>query len=187
MEQENRDNGADGDSPDDGSPLACVIDGNSYFSRSKRLGPVMPRLLANVLRGIPLGRAYNDLETVAKRLLQQPSFPDLVLTEDQFQKFERHVINMDDWEQEEKDDAFRYALYHLRRCLNVDPYALPPLVSDAKLRAKYHTQLRSVMGYLAIAWQFKRGMYGQDLILSYADFVRAHPACAPDKNSPPHA
>jgi len=188
MNQEDKGNGADVESSDDDSPVAHVIDGNSYFTRSRRLSPIMPLLLGNVLRDLPpFGPDRIALETATKKLLQQPQFPDLVLTEEQLTLFERQVIDMDDWEREERDDALRYALYHLRRCLNVDPYSLPPLGPDAKLRAKYHAELRSVIGYLAIAWQFRQGMYGDDLVISHADFVRAHPACAPGRRSPPHA
>jgi len=187
MNQEGQSDEADGNPPDDGSHIARVIDGNSYFTRSRRLSPIMSRLLDCVLHGVSKGLIRDTMEAVTKRLVQQPQFPDLVLTEDQFQAFERQLKEMEDWEQEERDDAFRFALDHMRRCLNMDPYSLPPLATDTKLRAKYHAELRSAIGYLAIAWQFRQGLYGDDLIISHADFVRAHPARAPGTRFPPHA
>jgi hypothetical protein len=155
--------------------MGKLIIRRGLFVRKQLLAPTLPRLVGIVLRDVsPAEPIYKQLEEDLKTALYNPKFPDILLTDAQFLRLELHALEMDKWTQTKRVEAVFSACYHMRACLAFDPYALPSLqgyLADAKRRAF----LTVALGMLAIAWQIKNG---QELVLSLADFNRAHPDLA---------
>jgi hypothetical protein len=161
--------------------MGDLLDGREHFAKRQRMAQIMGRLSGCALRYLTLSPKYEELADMTGQLIMHRAFPDISLDGEQFIRLEELLIMLDAWDRKKRDDAFRFALYHMRKCLKIDPYALPPVVGFLDRHPANLGRLRSIIGILSLMWVFKQDGHP---VLSHNDFLQAHPELASRKGTP---
>lgn len=156
--------------------MGKLIDSASLFERRRKLAPIMPQLLDHALRHAPYAEpTYSNLKEALHKAILHPRFPDVLLDEGDLRVFKELIKAIDGWEHPRMRAAYRYALFHMRRCLGKDPFQLPSLATFLDQYPEDMEFLLVGVGILAIAWQIKKG---GTLVLSREDFFNTYPELA---------